>query len=275
MATRCRSETGTGKEVVARAIHFGESGAEDRPFIAISCPALPETLVESELFGHVKGTFTGASFSRPGCFELASGGTLFLDEIGDLSPVAQAKMLRVLETRAVRRLGDSHERPVDLRIVGATNADLHAQIKAGQFRADLFYRLQLFPIHIPPLRERPEDIIPLAMHFLQEFAQHYGKRFTGFSSPARRRLQGYYYPGNVRELRNLVERAAMLSREPIIDDLNLPISGPTSPCKQSDERQRILETLESCQWNRKQAAAKLGMGYSTLRNKIKLLALSN
>jgi DNA-binding NtrC family response regulator len=265
-------ETGTGKEVVAREIHRC-AGGSDTPFIAVSCPAVPDELVESELFGHVRGSFTGAVADKAGCFELAHDGTLFLDEVGDLSAAAQAKLLRVLETRAVRRVGGSKEVRVDTRVVAATNAPLDEMISENRFRQDLYYRLALFTIHLPPLRERREDIKPLADHFLQSFATARGVEGEGISADARRQLETYDYPGNARELRNLVERAAMLSGGGLIntDHLRLPQIPTSSPAarKTESERDLIVRTLDECKWNRREVARRLDMPYSTLRYKMK------
>jgi DNA-binding NtrC family response regulator len=271
-------ETGTGKEVVAREIHFSAEDAGS-PFIAVSCPALPDTLVESELFGHTKGAFTGATMDRPGYFELADGGTLFLDEVADLSASAQAVLLRVLETRAFRRVGGAEEKKVEVRVVAATNADLEPRIEKGQFRRDLFYRLNLWSIHLLPLREHRDDIIPLAEHFLSTYTETRGLDARTLSDEARSLLVEYGYPGNARELRNIVERAAMLSGpsgELRSEHLGLqPPGGRTSPAPASEESEgdRILAALEECKWNRRKAAESLGMPYSTLRYKIQTLGL--
>ncbi|MBI4553341.1 MAG: sigma 54-interacting transcriptional regulator, partial [Candidatus Latescibacteria bacterium] len=204
-------ETGTGKEVVAREIHF-LAGSDSSPFIAVSCPAIPDSLIESELFGSVKGAFTGASVDRAGYFELAHGGTLFLDEIADLSASAQAALLRVLETRTLRRVGGAKEVSVDVRVVAATNTLLEDLVEAGKFRRDLLYRLNLYTIHLTPLRERREDILPLAEHFLSLYAARRGLRFEGFSPEAQQHLMSYEFPGNARELHHIIERAAILAR---------------------------------------------------------------
>jgi DNA-binding NtrC family response regulator len=274
-------ETGTGKEVVAREIHF-LAGPDDSPFIAMSCPAIPDTLVESELFGHRKGAFTGATEDKAGYFELANGGTLFLDEIGDLSPAAQAKLLRVLETRTMRRVGASQEIQLNLRLIAATNVPLEELVKAGRFRQDLLYRLNAFVIQLSPLRERREDIIPLAEHFLSLALLRRGLPVAGFSPPAKELLLNYDYPGNARELRNLVERAAILCRSGMIqpEHLGLPPAAPSAPAgpfsearAAGSERETILQALQAAKWNRRAAAKALGMSYSTLRYKIKVLNL--
>ena len=270
-------ETGVGKELVAKEIHF-QSSASEGPLIAVNCAAMTETLVESELFGHVKGAFTGAAMDRAGYFELAEGGTLFLDEIGDLSLPAQAKMLRVLETRGVRRVGGAKEIAVDVRIVAATNASLEDRVATGDFRRDLLYRLNMFTIHVPPLRERRADINILAQHFLSEYATRNGFECAGFEETAATALRDYDYPGNGRELRNLVERAAILARgEPIrTEHLNLPgaaEAGRSLPQEDSEEA-RITRALDETKWNRRAAAKLLGMPYSTLRYKIQRLRIS-
>ena len=275
-------ETGTGKEVVAREIHFLASSHEC-PFIAVSCPAMPDTLVESELFGHVKGAFTGAMEDRPGCFELADGGTLFLDEVADLSASAQAALLRVLETRTLRRIGSSREITVHIRVIAATNAPLEDLVESREFRSDLFYRLNVFTIYLLPLRHRREDILPLAEHFLSVYASPRGLRSDGFSEEAKAALLNYDFPGNARELRNIVERAAILCRSGQIlpEHLSLPeyfhsqvTSRPAETEDDEQERIRILNALEEARWNRRQAAEILGMPYSTLRYKIQKLGIS-
>ena len=274
-------ETGTGKELVAREIHFQGSG-EDSPFIAVSCPALPESLVESELFGHVKGAFTGAAADRAGYFELADGGTLFLDEVGDLSAEAQAKLLRALETRSLRRVGGTREISVEIRVVAATNASLEDLVAAGRFRRDLFYRLNVYAIDLLPLRERGADILPLAEHFESVYAVRRGLQMEGFSPAAKDLLTSYDFPGNARELRNLVERAAILCGEGQIqaEHLNLPgrLAGnkatPGPSGEHGVEGAAILAALEETKWNRRQAARQLGMPYSTLRYKIEKLGIA-
>ena len=275
-------ETGTGKEVVSRELHF-QASSGDSPFIAVSCPALPDSLIESELFGHVKGAFTGATEHRAGYFELADGGTIFLDEIGDLSPAAQLALLRVLETRTLRRVGGSEEVQIDVRVIAATNAPLEELVNSGEFRRDLFYRLNVYTIRLRPLRERQDDILPLAEHFLSAYAATRHLHFDGFSVSAQRLLREYDYPGNVRELRNIVERAAILCRSGQIETehLNLPDvaeaearPAPASTgAREDEERDQLLKALEEARWNRRQAAKALNMPYSTLRYKLSKLQI--
>jgi DNA-binding NtrC family response regulator len=275
-------ETGTGKEVTAREIHFQASSPGD-PFIAVSCATLTESLLESELFGHVKGSFTGATEDRMGCFELADGSTLLLDEAGDLSLSAQAKILRVLETRTLRRVGGSKEITVNVRVIAATNSPLQQRVEAGSFRRDLFHRLNVYSIHLTPLRQRPEDILLLAEHFLARYASPRGLQLE-FSPGARDKLLAYDFPGNARELRYLVERAAILCRSGQIraEHLSLPETSVSSPRPESEspesaenqERARILSALEKAHWNRRDAAAILAVPYSTLRYKMQKLGIT-
>jgi formate hydrogenlyase transcriptional activator len=222
-------ETGSGKDLLARLIHQRSRRASG-PFIAVNCAALPEHLVESELFGHERGAFTGAIARKAGSFEIAHRGTIFLDEIGDLPPEAQAKLLRVLQDREVQRIGGARPIPIDVRVVAATNHDLEKAIAAGAFRTDLFYRLSVFPIRTPALRERREDIALLARHFLRHFARKLGRPIGDFSVDALERLRNYPWPGNVRELQNVIERAAILSQDPMVGAgaLSLPDDPPTS-----------------------------------------------
>ncbi len=203
-------ESGTGKEVIARLIH-DLSTRHSAPYVALSCAALPETLLESELFGYMKGAFTGADNDKPGRFETANGGTLFLDEIGDLPAATQVKLLRVLQEREIERLGATRPTAIDVRLVAATNRDLGLAVEDGSFRLDLLYRLQVVEVHLPPLRERKEDIMPLAEHFLAKFSHENGRRITRVSAPALQHLLDYAWPGNVRELENMMERAVVLS----------------------------------------------------------------
>ncbi len=214
-------ESGTGKELVARAIHFN-SLRRDRPFVALNCAALPDTLLESELFGHMRGAFTGADSNKKGLIELAEHGTIFLDEIGEMSPSVQVKVLRVLQERRFRRLGGLEEVEADIRIIAATNQDLAKMVADGKFREDLFYRINVIPVHLPPLRDRIEDIPLLAEHFVEKYHKQMGKPVTGISGEAMEYLKAYEWPGNIRELENVVERAVALEQAPVILPESLP-----------------------------------------------------
>ncbi|MHC1745472.1 MAG: sigma-54-dependent transcriptional regulator [Syntrophobacteraceae bacterium] len=214
-------DTGTGKDLIARTIHSLSPRAA-RPFLEINCAALPENLLESELFGHESGAFTGARSRKIGLFEAANRGTILLDELGEMALPLQAKLLRVLEDKRVRRIGGTQAIEVDVRIIAATNADLREAIKAKQFREDLFYRLHAIPIHLPPLRERPEDVIALAKTYLSEYSKKYGRRFRGVTPEAHRRLLAYGWPGNVRELRHIVERICILHEGELLTEAHLP-----------------------------------------------------
>ena len=265
-------ETGTGKELIARLVHEASPRAE-KPFVEVNCAALPETLLESELFGHERGAFTGADRRRIGRFEEASGGTLFLDEVGDLAPATQAKLLRVLQDQAFHRLGGTHTLRTDARIVAATNANLEAKVARGEFRDDLYFRLDVIRIHLPPLRERPGDTAELAAHFLSEFSAGDGPRPRGFTEAALRRLRNHVWPGNVRELRNAVERAALLADGDRIDaqDLHLelrpragggewcPALPPPGWSLADVQRALVVEALRECGWVQKEAARRLGV----------------
>jgi transcriptional regulator with GAF, ATPase, and Fis domain len=276
-------ETGTGKEVVARAIHF-QGSSEDRPFVAVNCSAFPESLVESELFGHVKGAFTDATMDKPGYFEMANNGTLLLDEIADLSLDIQVKLLRVVDNRTLGRLGSAQEISFQERIISAFNRDPRQLVKSGQFRSDLFHRLNVFPIHLTPLRERQEDILPLANHFLGTYTVKSGRSFDGFSNGAKSSLLDYQYPGNVRELGNIVERTAVLSPPEVsligAEHLDIQEDALEEMSRQSDqsapenEYERIVQALNENQWNRRQVAEKLGIPYSTLLYRMKRLGIS-
>lgn len=214
-------ETGTGKDLVARTIHNLSSRA-NRPFIEINCATLPVNMLESELFGHESGAFTGAKGRKIGLFEAASAGTVFLDEMGEIEPGLQAKLLRVLEDKKIRRLGGTQLHEIDVRIIAATNQDLRKAIQAGRFREDLFYRLHIVPIHVPPLRERPEDIIALSNHFLSEYAKKFSRSFTSLSKDTQALLQSYRWPGNVRELRHVLERICIMHDAKILGPEHLP-----------------------------------------------------
>lgn len=272
-------ETGTGKEVVAREIHH-RTDPGDAPFIAVCCPALPDSLAESELFGHVRGAFTGAVADRMGYFELANGGTLFLDDIADLPLSLQAKLLRVIETRMVRRVGGSKEVNVKARVIAATNIPLDELVRTGQFRQDLLYRLNVFTINLVPLRERRDDILPLATVFLSIYAASRNLRLDGFSPEAEHLLAGYEFPGNARELRNIVERAAILCRTGQVQAEHLRLSQCSpgaAPAKTGTfpdwERAVIVGALEEAKWNRRKAAADLGLSYGVLRSKLRNLKI--
>lgn len=270
-------ESGTGKELVARALH-ANSQRKERPFITINCAALPDTLQESELFGYMKGAFTGALGNKPGLIEEADTGTLFLDEIALASPSTQSKLLRFLQYGEFRRLGDTHERHVDVRLVAATNSDLLELIEQGVFRQDLYYRLNVIPIHVPPLRDHIEDIPLLANHFLKHFTSDEDRRIDGFEMVAIERLTGYDWPGNVRELENAVEYAVMLTRGRTVAETALPphvrAAGATgdngSPLSLEEvEAEHILRVLESTRWNQDKAASVLQIGRTTLWRKLK------
>lgn len=265
--------SGTGKELVARAIH-GLSPRREGPFVAVQCSALAETLLESELFGHERGAFTGAVAAKKGRFELADGGTLFLDEIGEISPAVQVKLLRALQEREVERLGGTRPVAVDVRVLAATNRDLKTEVAAGRFREDLFYRLNVFPIALPPLAQRPEAILPLAEHFRGRFSAAIGKRVAGFSAAANTALQGYGWPGNVRELRNVIERAVILSSgtiEPAHLNLDAPRAQapPAGGALREAEEETIRRVLAEAGGNRRKAARVLGISVRTLQYRIK------
>ncbi len=265
-----RGESGTGKELVAHAIHFASPRAS-RPFIKVNCAALPESVIESELFGHEKGAFTGAHAQRKGRFELAAGGTLFLDEVGDLSPATQVKLLRVLQEKEFERVGGTETIKADVRVITATNSDLEKLIETGKFRTDLYYRLNVFPIHVPPLRERRTDILLLANHFAEKFSADTGKKIRRISTPAIDMLMSYHWPGNVRELENCIERAVLLSTDEVIHGHHLPPTLQTAEASGTEpkgtlqatldtvERELIVEALKSARGNKAAAARSLGL----------------
>ena len=274
-------ETGTGKEVLARAIHE-RSLRRDRAFVRLNCAALPAGLIESELFGHERGAFTGAEHQRVGRFELADGGTLFLDEVGEMPLEAQAKLLRVLQDGLVDRVGGANAIPVDVRVIAATNADLHRAIQQGRFRSDLYYRLNVFPIHMPPLRERPEDIPILARHFLRVHSQRLKRQCEDFDEASMERLVQYAWPGNVRELENIVERALILCHErllridPAMVNVRVPTESGPRRTLHDEERHHILQTLTLLDWRIEGpggAAEQLGLAPSTLRSRMQKLAI--
>ncbi len=275
-------ETGTGKELLARAIHAA-SQRKNRPLVKINCATLPTGLIENELFGHEKGAFTGATARKTGRFELADGGTIFLDEIGDLPLELQAKLLRVLQEGELERVGGNSTICVDVRVIAATNRNLADSIAAGEFREDLFYRLNVFPIQSPPLRKRKNDIAKLAHHFLQKYGAKIGKRFDSIDAPVLARLQAYNWPGNVRELENIIERAIILSEGPSLQleeafDLNLTSRSPQQKDKTIGEMEQEMmkNALEDCGWKIEGdggAATRLGLAPSTLRERIKKYGL--
>jgi len=273
-------ETGTGKEVLAKYIHNASARA-DKAFIAVNCAALPETLLESELFGHEKGAFTGAVAQRAGRFELADDGTLFLDEIGDISASIQLKLLRVLQEKAFTRVGGSQTKYSDVRIIAATNRDLKKAIKEGHFRDDLFYRLNVFPVNVPPLRQRRSDISDLAAHFCRSAAINLGMPQRTLSPDTLEMLGRYDWPGNIRELANVIERAVLLCDGPVIFPNQLPpeISAPASGAKPpvatlpGHERDMIVRALEENYWNQSKTARSLGISRDNLRYRIKKYAI--
>jgi DNA-binding NtrC family response regulator len=286
-------ESGTGKELFARAVHH-LSPRRDQPFVAINCAAIPETLIESELFGHERGAFTGATERRPGKFELASGGTVFLDEIGELPLAVQGKLLRAIEEKTVDRIGGRMPVPVDVRIVAATNRELQQAAEAGEFRRDLYFRLAVFPVEIPPLRERGEDVLLLARHFAAQFGKELRGREATLTDDALARLRAHPWPGNVRELENAIERACILADTSTLHplDLSLPVArandgGTKAPETFAEldlsgglaeateravsfvERRKIAEVLRAHGGNKTRAAETLGVSYKTLLTKIK------
>jgi DNA-binding NtrC family response regulator len=277
-------ETGSGKEMVARSIHMLSPRAE-RPFVAINCSAIPESLMESEIFGHEKGAFTGAAERRVGCFELADGGTLLLDEIGEMPAPTQAKLLRVLEDHKVRRLGSKVETPVDVRVLAATNKNPEKAVTDGHLRQDLYFRLNVFHIHLPPLREHKEDLPPLIEHLLAEISEKHGKRITGIGADVMDLFKSYPWPGNVRELRNVLERAAIAADRSTISRQHLPsdfgharlasgeglggVRFPVGTTVDEVERELILQTLSATSQNKTRAAELLGISLKTLHNKLK------
>jgi DNA-binding NtrC family response regulator len=268
--------SGTGKELVARVIH-NLSSRREKSFVPVQCAALPETLLESELFGHERGAFTGAVATRKGRFELADEGTIFLDEIGEVSPGIQVKLLRVLQERSFERVGGTKTITVDVRIVGATNRDLKAEVAAGRFREDLFYRLNVFPVALPDLAARDDAILPLAEYFAAKFATAFGKKTPGFSEAAKAALTAYWWPGNIRELQNVIERAVILAHGEIDPSLlNLEGVGerkgdipPGEGALRSSERETIRKVLSEVGGNRKRAAQVLGISLRTLQYRIK------
>lgn len=269
-------ESGTGKEVAARVIHH-ESPRREGPFVAINCAALAENLLESEMFGHEKGAFTGASGTKRGQFELADGGTLFLDEVAELVPHLQAKLLRVVEEKHLQRVGGTREIQVNARLVAATNRDLEEEMRFGRFRIDLYHRLAVFPVRLPPLRERPGDILPLTKHLLTRIGHQLGRPDLTLGQGVGRILSQHNWSGNVRELRNVLERAAILAEGHVLGTEHVAV-GPASLATTGHsfegslkelERQAIRQALQATNGNRKSAASRLGIGLRTLYDKIK------
>ncbi|GFE56448.1 sigma-54 dependent transcriptional regulator [Geobacter sp. AOG1] len=280
-----QGESGTGKELVAKWIHYESSRAE-KPFVAINCAAVPATLLESELFGHEKGAFTDAKATKKGLFELADGGTVFLDEIGDMEMGMQAKLLRFLEDRTFRRIGGSKVMSVDVRIVSATNKDLLKAIDDKSFRNDLYYRLQVIPIYLPPLRERKDDILLLAKYFIEHYCKEFNKHVRGISNMAEKLLVEYHWPGNIRELKNVIERALILGSEETLLLEHLPLEivarasstvAPVATFKlppegvdiEEVEKELIRQALEISDWNQSKAAKKLSLGIDAFRYRMK------
>jgi len=267
-AVLIRGESGTGKELVAHALHYNSHRAA-KPFIKVNCAALPETVIESELFGHEKGAFTGATGQRKGRFELAHGGSIFLDEIGDLSAAMQIKFLRVLQEKEFERVGGTATIKVDVRVIAATNRNLESLVEEEAFRQDLYYRLNVFPIHMPPLRERKTDVLLLADHFVEKYSKDNLKDIRRISTPAIDMLMSYHWPGNVRELENCIERAVILSNNDVIHGHHLPPTlqtaeatrtihtGTLQTTMDNVERELILDALKSSRGNRAKAARAL------------------
>jgi len=279
-----RGESGTGKELIARAIHY-ESDRSGMPFIALNCAALPETLLEAELFGYEKGAFTGAYMTKLGRFELANKGTIFLDEIGDVSLPIQAKLLRVIQEQTFERLGGTKSIKVDVRIIAATNRDLEQMVKDGGFREDLYWRLNVVPVYLPPLRDRDEDIPPLIDHFLNKFNREYNKNI-GINNEAMALLMRYPWPGNVRELENTIERLVVLSEDGIINVDDIPsyikegitvrrnnINGSLIVETERLEKERIIDALKRCNFNQSKAAKLLGITQRQIGYKIQKYAI--
>ncbi|HUO64255.1 MAG TPA: sigma-54 dependent transcriptional regulator [Terriglobales bacterium] len=279
-----RGESGTGKELIARALHYASPRAAG-PLVKVNCAALAESLLEAELFGHEKGAFTGAIASRKGRFELADGGSIFLDEIGDLPPHLQVKLLRVLQEREFERVGSSRPVKVDVRLLAATHRNLEALVREGRFRDDLYYRINVVTIMLPPLRERREDLPPLIDHFLRTFAEKNGKTVRGITREAREALLRYDYPGNIRELENLMERAVVLTRDDVIgmEDLPLTLEAPAPESGEGAgliaaveglERRMIREALAKAEGTQTRAAELLGISERVLRYKLRKYGLS-
>jgi DNA-binding NtrC family response regulator len=287
-----QGESGTGKELAANAIHYN-SKRGNKPLMKINCSAIPDSLLESELFGYEKGAFTDAKNTKKGLFELADGGTVFLDEIGDMKPFLQSKILRVLENQTFMRVGGERELRVDVRIIAATNKNLEALVREGSFRKDLYYRLKVMVIEMPPLRERVEDILLLSNLFIEENNREHNKSIRGFSEEAKKLLTQYHWPGNVRELKNVIERAMILTDQDLITHKQLPfelrqtggfdraMSGPEVAEINEEmsldhmEKMHLTKVLKSLEWNKSKASKILGISRATLRAKIRKYGLSN
>lgn len=283
-------ETGVGKELVARAIHH-HSARKDGPLVTVNCTALSESLLESELFGHVRGAFTGAIRDKVGRFESAHGGTVFLDEVGEMPPVIQVKLLRVLQERTIERVGESATRRVDVRVIAATHRDLDALVRTGQFREDLYYRLKVFPIRLPPLRERKEDIAPLTAHFVRQFRERTGKAITGLTPDAMRMVMDHAWPGNVRELENAIAHGFVTCAEGLIGPFDLPVElrraevrsaaseafmaarRADNPRRRKPTREMLLQLLEEYGWNKAEVARRLGMDRTSVWRLMKALGV--
>jgi len=274
-----KGESGTGKELVARAIHAG-SPRRYNPLVVVNCGALAEGILESELFGHEKGAFTGAQYRHKGKFEVADGGTIFLDEIGAITPRVQVELLRVIEDKMITRLGGQSPVAVDFRVIAASNQDLESMVKSGEFREDLFWRLNVFVIEIPSLRERPEDIPLLAEHFLDQYTRAMNRKQMKMSPEALEALRNYSWPGNIRELQNAIERAVVVGRPPVVRVEDLPVRvtrvspSPGRGSIAEVEKSHILSVLESTGWNISNAARILGVDRGTLYNKIRTYGLT-
>jgi two-component system response regulator PilR (NtrC family) len=287
-------ESGTGKELVARAVHENSS-RKNKPFVAINCGGIPENLLESELFGYMKGSFTGAFADRAGLFEVARGGTIFLDEIAELPVVLQVKLLRVVQEKTIRRVGGSEDIKTDVRIISATNQDLEEKVKQGEFREDLYFRLNVIPIHIPPLRKRREDIPLLVQYFIEKYAKEFGKEVKRISAYALELLMRYPFPGNIRELENIIERSVALESSSIILPESLSIAedgngeaGATGPEAafpergvnlnrelERFEREIIRKALDKAKGSKTKAASLLGVSFPSLRHRIEKLNMEN
>jgi two-component system response regulator PilR (NtrC family) len=286
-------ESGTGKELVARAIH-GNSARKTKPFVAINCGGIPENLLESELFGYMKGSFTGAFADRAGLFEVARGGTIFLDEIAELPVILQVKLLRVVQEKTIRRIGGSEDIKVDVRIISATNQDLQDKVRHGEFREDLYFRLNVIPIHIPPLRKRREDIPLLVQYFIEKYTREFGKEVKRISAYALELLLRYPFPGNIRELENIIERSVALESSSIILPESLVIAEqgkapdsaaaiPAFPDGGVDlnreleqyEREIIRKALEKAKGSKTKAASLLGVSFPSLRHRLEKLNMDN